>query len=161
MSLKYFKYFTKVKSTCSPEKMANGVTSIVTLDCTFGLISIVINSLKAAWGFRVCNFFSKVTNHCGAKWTFFNKTHLEKNKRKKRSASTNSVNHRFGLNIGISKVELTPRSNVWACARNCAGIAFKDRIVRKTLHVAVRTAAFSCELEAKFSFYFDEVHRRW
>ena len=38
-----------------------------------------------------------------------------------------------------------------------------DRIVRfgKTLHVAVTTAAPSCncELEAKFSFYFN-VHRR-
>ena len=33
------------------------------------------------------------------------------------------------------------------------------RSIRKTLHVAV-TAASSCELEAKFSFYFNEVHRQ-
>ena len=33
------------------------------------------------------------------------------------------------------------------------------RSIRKTLRVAV-TAASSCELEAKFSFYFNEVHRR-
>ena len=34
------------------------------------------------------------------------------------------------------------------------------RSIRKTLHVAVTTAASSCELEAKLSFYFNEVHRR-
>ena len=34
------------------------------------------------------------------------------------------------------------------------------RSIRKTLHVAVTTAASSCELEAKSSFYFNEVHRR-
>ena len=34
------------------------------------------------------------------------------------------------------------------------------RSIRKTLHVALTTAASSCELEAKFSFYFNEVHRR-
>ena len=34
------------------------------------------------------------------------------------------------------------------------------RSIRKTLHVAVKTAASSCELEAKFSFYFSEVHRQ-
>ena len=34
------------------------------------------------------------------------------------------------------------------------------RLIRKTLHVAVTTAASSCEFEAKFSFYFNEVHRR-
>ena len=34
------------------------------------------------------------------------------------------------------------------------------RSIRKTLHVAVTTAAPSCELEAKFSVYFNEVHRR-
>ena len=51
-----------------------------------------------------------------------------------------------------------PRSNVWACARNCVG---SHRLIRKTLHVAVTTAAPSCELEAKFSFHFNEGHRRW
>ena len=35
------------------------------------------------------------------------------------------------------------------------------RSIRKTLHVPVTTAAPSCELEAKFSFYFNEGHRRW
>ena len=34
------------------------------------------------------------------------------------------------------------------------------RSIRKTLHVAVKTAASSCESEAKISFYFNEVHRR-
>ena len=34
------------------------------------------------------------------------------------------------------------------------------RSIRKTLYVALTTAASSCELEAKFSFYFNEVHRR-
>ena len=34
------------------------------------------------------------------------------------------------------------------------------RSIRKTLHVAVTTAASPCELEAKYSFYFNEVHRR-
>ena len=34
------------------------------------------------------------------------------------------------------------------------------RSIRKTLHVAVTTGASSCELEAEFSFYFNEVHRR-
>ena len=36
------------------------------------------------------------------------------------------------------------------------------RSIRKTLHVAVTTAVTtsSCELEAKFSFYFNEVHRQ-
>ena len=34
------------------------------------------------------------------------------------------------------------------------------RSIGKTLHVAVTTAASSCELEAKYSFYFNEVHRR-
>ena len=34
------------------------------------------------------------------------------------------------------------------------------RSIRKTPHVAVKTAASSCELEAKFSFYFNEVHRQ-
>ena len=32
--------------------------------------------------------------------------------------------------------------------------------IRKTLHVAVKPAASSCELEAKFSFYLNEVHRQ-
>ena len=32
--------------------------------------------------------------------------------------------------------------------------------IRKTLHVAVTTGASSCELEAQFSFYFNEVHRQ-
>ena len=36
----------------------------------------------------------------------------------------------------------------------------RDRLIRKTLHVAVTTAASSCELEAKFSFYLNEVHWR-
>ena len=44
---------------------------------TFGLISMVRKSLKFAWGLRVWSFFSSVTNHCGAKWTFFNRTHLK------------------------------------------------------------------------------------
>ena len=34
------------------------------------------------------------------------------------------------------------------------------RSIRKTLHVAVTTAVSSCELEAKYPFYFNEVHRR-
>ena len=34
------------------------------------------------------------------------------------------------------------------------------RSIRKTLHVAVTTATSSCEFEAKFSFYFNEVQRR-
>ena len=34
------------------------------------------------------------------------------------------------------------------------------RSIRKAVHMVVKTAAFSCELEAKFSFYFNEVHRR-
>ena len=34
------------------------------------------------------------------------------------------------------------------------------RSIRKTLHVAVTTAAPSCELKAKLCFYFNEVHRR-
>ena len=34
---------------------------------TFGLISMVINNLNAACGFNECNFFSKVTSHCGAR----------------------------------------------------------------------------------------------
>ena len=33
--------------------------------------------------------------------------------------------------------------------------------IRKNLHVAVTTAASSCELEAKYSFFLNEVHRRW
>ena len=33
-------------------------------------------------------------------------------------------------------------------------------LIRKTLYVAVKTAASSSELEAKFSFYFNEVHRQ-
>ena len=32
--------------------------------------------------------------------------------------------------------------------------------IRKSLNVAVKMAASSCELEAKFSFHFNEVHRR-
>ena len=42
---------------------------------TFGLISIVKNSLKLGCGVKLCNFFSSCTSHCGAKWTFFNMTH--------------------------------------------------------------------------------------
>ena len=42
-------------------------------------------------------------------------------------------------------------------AWDCEGL---HRLIRKTLHVAVTTAAPSCELEAKFSFYFNEGHRR-
>ena len=38
----------------------------------------------------------------------------------------------------------------------CAGIV--DCIVR--FEKVVRTAAFCCDLEAKFSLYFNEVHRR-
>ena len=54
---------------------------------------------------------------------------------------------------------MTPRANVCACARNCAGIA--DRIVRFAEAVfSVSTGASSCKLEAKFSFYYNEVHRR-
>lgn len=30
---------------------------------TFGLISMVMNSLKLACGFKECSFFSRVTNH--------------------------------------------------------------------------------------------------
>ena len=35
------------------------------------------------------------------------------------------------------------------------------RSIWKILHGAVTTAASSCELEANFSFYFNEVHRWW
>ena len=35
------------------------------------------------------------------------------------------------------------------------------RSIRKTPHVAVTTAVPSCELEAKFCFCLNEVHRRW
>lgn len=44
---------------------------------TFGLISMVMNSLKLACGFKECSFFSRVTNHWGARWTFFSRTHLQ------------------------------------------------------------------------------------
>ena len=43
---------------------------------TLGLISIVRNSLKLAWVVIEWSFFSSETSHCGAKWTFFNNTHL-------------------------------------------------------------------------------------
>lgn len=112
MFFKYFKYFMKVKFICLLEKMVNGVISIVILDCIFGLIFIVINSLKVVWGFRVCNFFFKVINYCGVKWIFFNKIYLEKNKRKKCSVFMNFVKYRFGLNIGISKVKVM-KSCIW------------------------------------------------
>ena len=60
-----------------------------------------------------------------------------------------------GIEIGLGFCP--PWSNVRACARNCVG---SHRSIRKTLHVAVTTAAPSCELEAKFCFYFNEGHRR-
>ena len=47
-----------------------------------------------------------------------------------------------------------PRSNVWACAENYAGISGIASFDSKN-------PASSCELEAKLSFYFNEVHRRW
>lgn len=43
---------------------------------TFGLISIVKNSLKLAWGCMEWSFFSSCINHPGARWTFSSITHL-------------------------------------------------------------------------------------
>lgn len=44
---------------------------------SLGLISIVRNNLKLAWGCNECNFFSSCTNHWGAKCTFLSITHLK------------------------------------------------------------------------------------
>ena len=38
--------------------------------------------------------------------------------------------------------------------------AVKRLSMREKLHLAVTTAASSCESEAKFFFYFNEVHRQ-
>ena len=46
----------------------------------FGFISMVMNKRKLGCGCRVCSFFSNEISHCVAKCTFFNKTHLEKQK---------------------------------------------------------------------------------
>ena len=43
---------------------------------TLGVISQVKKSLNAEWTLMECNFFSKVTNQDGARWTFFRRTHL-------------------------------------------------------------------------------------
>ena len=47
----------------NPVKLNESSPSLQDQEYTFGLISMVINNLKAACGFKVCNFFSKVTNH--------------------------------------------------------------------------------------------------
>lgn len=44
---------------------------------TLGLISIVRNSLKLAWGCIEWSFFSSCISHPGARWTFSSITHLQ------------------------------------------------------------------------------------
>lgn len=46
---------------------------------SFGFISMVRKSRKAAWGCKLCSFFSSCTNHWGARCTFFSITHLHSN----------------------------------------------------------------------------------
>ena len=47
----------------NPVKLNKSSPSLQNQQYTFGLISMVINNLKAACGFKVCNFFSSVTSH--------------------------------------------------------------------------------------------------
>ena len=64
-------YVCTTNLICLHNKLSNNTEQ------TFGLISIVKNSLNWEWGFNVWSFFSSVTNHCGAKWTFLRRTHLK------------------------------------------------------------------------------------
>ena len=66
-----------------------------------------------------------------------------------------------GNEVGEATVTVMGRSHRGQTSEHALEITRgSHRSIRKTVHVAVTTAASSCELEAKYSFYFNEVHRR-
>ena len=67
----------------------------------------------------------------------------------------------LGKNLSEQSREPTTNSTHINTAVKCLSMREKLRgESQRTLHVAVTTAASSNELEEKFSFYFNEVHRR-
>src|SRR5689334_9755262 len=64
--------FARMPAGCS---YTNVLEDLIKFTGIFGLDSIDKNNRKFSCGFNAPNRFSKLCNHCGARWTFFTKTH--------------------------------------------------------------------------------------